>query len=84
MTIRDILPELGISEDMIVKVNGDIDALIDKGYALRKQNILTGDMIQVVDVYPNVDWTDGTCRPTYGLGGWETGRGANIYLNTRI
>lgn len=84
MTIRDILPKLGIDESMIVMASGDIDAEIDNGYELQKTDILTGNMVQIIKVHPNVGWSDGTFRPTYGLGGWKSGQGATLYLNARI
>ena len=65
MTIRDLLPTMGITSDMIEDAFGCLDHNIDKGYAIRKMPIKTGRAIQAITIYPFIMWTDGTCRPDY-------------------
>ena len=68
MCIKDVLPQLGINDNMIEDVIGNLQLSVDKGYEIRKQDIRTYDAIQMVTIYPKVDWTDGTCRPAYITG----------------
>ena len=63
MYIIDLLPKLGITEEMIERTIGDLALSISNGYEIRTKDIRTGAAIQMIDIHPNVYWTDGTCRP---------------------
>lgn len=80
MKISELLPIIGIMPEMLSKDlrSSGMDLNIDKGYEVRKMGIRTFDAIQVVKIYPNVDWTDGTCRPK-----WVTDY-ASIYLRKSL
>lgn len=75
MTIQDLITKLFKAEH-IVEIHGDVNKSVDKGYDIKGRSIRTGKMIYAVEIHPNVDWTDGTCRPAYCHGY------VNIYLNT--
>lgn len=69
------LIERSIEADVENKFEIDMD--INKGFEIRVLDIRTNEKLQVIKIHPNVDWTDGTCRPT-----WMDGY-ASIYLKKR-
>lgn len=93
MIIRDLLNEMGISENDVSEIlylsdkrtliernleaDFEIDMDINKGFEIRTLDIRTNEKLQVIKIHPNVNWTDGTCRPT-----WMDGY-ASVYLNKR-
>jgi len=77
MTVRELLPTIGIIESVIDEVIGNLEMSVSRGYDIKSRGIRTDNKVQVVTVSPNVKWTDGTCRPAYGGREYEV----TIYLN---
>jgi hypothetical protein len=83
MTAHDVLTNLGVKPNMIEMVLGEIDEM-PIGYELKKKDIKTGKMVQVIEIFPNHKWTDGTIRPIY-CGSWKScDYNVTVYLNTRV
>lgn len=83
MTAYDVISNMGVTISMIEKISGMIDEM-PNGYEVRKMDIRTGRMKQVISIYPKHPWTDGTIRPIYD-GGWKAcDYNVTVYLNTRI
>ena len=87
MTIRELLPKIGITPEMLSKqcsIIGNLDADVDtqKGYTLHLQDIRTFDAIQAVEIYPHCRWTDGLDKPVYFDWG-SNGRNAAVYLKAK-
>ena len=68
MTIKDLIPTLGIKGEDVEDIRGNQDLPIDKGYSIKARSIKTFRAIQSITIYPYVDWTDGSCRPCYTEG----------------
>lgn len=84
MDAIEALRNIGVTDEMIVEISGTI-ADMPHGYDLKKTNIKTGQMVQVICIYPNQPWSDGTCRPIYGISGWDPEKyNVRVYLNTRV
>lgn len=58
--------------------NSTEDINVEKGCEIKVLDVRTNDILQMISVHPNVDWTDGTCRPT-----WMDGY-LSIHLNKRF
>ena len=71
MTIRDLLPEIEAVEGKIVDfiAERNLDLSIDLGYVKHEKICSDGwpsnRKYNMITIYPNVKWTDGSTRPAY-------------------
>jgi hypothetical protein len=70
MTIRELLPQLGITKDIIVDIIGEqnLGYELKNGYEIRRKNIKTGKAVEMVSIHPNILWTDSCYRPYWTSG----------------
>lgn len=78
--LAGVLAENGIELSDVEMVSGTMKD-ISNGYVIKVRKILSGGVDRVVEILPNVEWTDGTIRPIYG-GSWKSSN-VSVYLNKK-
>lgn len=62
MKVRELLKDLGITEERIQSITGNLDASIDEGYEIERKTFSDKECIVI---YPYIKWTDGSVKPAY-------------------
>lgn len=64
MTIKEYINQ-NIQNEVIGQVNGNVALSIHMGYEIRTLDIDTNNLVQSIQIHPNVFWPDGTIRPKW-------------------